>query len=170
MMTLLDALVYYQTRSNNRRILLGSFVFLCLVVAMAAFLAWNLPAEHRVDEFFAAVEGRDFPKAFGVWNNDPNWQEHPQRYANAGYAYGRFVNDWGRSSDYGVITSHKILYSTSRYGNSTLFAVEINGRKAAPLTLSVEKITRSMTFPPFALSPIENGFGWTVWQINYSSR
>ena len=50
-------------------------------------------AEHKVNEFFAAVEAQDFPKAFGIWNNDADWQQHTQRYAAAGYPYGRFVID-----------------------------------------------------------------------------
>jgi len=166
-MTLLDAPVYSQTHSRNRLILAIGSLFLLVVVAIAAFLAWNLPAEHRLNEFMAAVEAQDLLKAFGIWNNDPKWQEHPHRYAEAGYAYGRFVNDWGRGSDYGVITSHKIRYGTSRYGNNTLFAVEINGRKAALLTLAVERSAHTMTFPPFTLTPVENGFGWIVWQVTY---
>jgi hypothetical protein len=164
-MTLLDAPTYDQTRAKKRRILLIGVLLFCTVVAGVVFLCWNLPAEHKVNEFFAAVEAQDFPRAFGIWNNDANWQQHAQQYA--GYSYGRFVNDWGRSSDYGAITSHKILHSTSHYGNSTLLAVDINGRKSALLTLAVQKSTHSMTFPPFALAPIENGFGWTIWQIQY---
>ena len=100
--------------------------------------------KHKVNEFFAAVEAQDFPKAFGIWNNDADWQQHTQRYAAAGYPYGRFVIDWGKESDYGIITSHKILHSTSRYGSETLLGVEINGRKAALLTLAVEKDKSSM--------------------------
>jgi hypothetical protein len=166
-MTLLDAPVYYQTHSKNRLIVAIGSIALLVMIAIVAFLAWNLPAEHRLNEFMAAVEAQDLPKAFGIWNNDPKWQEHAQRYAEAGYAYGRFVNDWGQGGDYGVIASHKIRYGTSRYGNSTLFAVEINGRKAALLTLAVEKSGHRMTFPPFVLNPVDNGFGWTVWQITY---
>jgi hypothetical protein len=166
-MTLLDAPTYNRTRARKRRILLiGAFLF-CSLGAGLVFLCWNLPAEHKVNAFFAAVEAQDFPRAFGIWNNDPNWQQHTQQYAAAGYSYGRFVNDWGQSSDYGIITRHKILHSTSHYGNGTLLAVDINGRKSALLTLAVEKRTHSMTFPPFSLAPMENGFGWTIWQIQY---
>jgi hypothetical protein len=166
-MTLLDAPVYDQARSKKRRNILMSASCFCGVVAMVVFLCWNLPAEHKVNEFFAAVEAQDFPKAFGIWNNDADWQQHTQRYAAAGYPYGRFVIDWGREGDYGMITSHKILHSTSHYGSETLLGVEINGRKAALLTLAVGKGKTSMSFPPFALTPMKNGFGWTTWQISY---
>jgi hypothetical protein len=165
-MTLLDAPAYDRTRAKKRRNLLIGAVFLCGLVAMIGFLCWNLPAEHRVNHFFAAIEAEDFPKAFGIWNNDPEWQQHPQRYAQAGYPYGRFVVDWSKGGDYGLITSHKVRHTTSSYGNNTLFAVEINGRKTALVALALEKSTHTMSFSPFDITPTKNGFGWTYWQIS----
>lgn len=166
-MTLMDAGAYGKTSDRKRRTLI--IVLLCVtgIIAITAFLTWNMPAERRVNQLFAAIEKQDFPQAFGIWNNDPGWQQHAQRYAVAGYSYGRFVSDWGTDSDYGTIKSHKILHATSRYGNSTILAVEVNGRKAALLTLAVEKRAHAMNFPPFALTPAETGFGWTDWQISY---
>jgi hypothetical protein len=164
-MTLLDAPVYDRTLTKRRRNLVIGALLFCAVACMVVALCWNLPAEHRVNQFFSAVEAQDFSKAFGIWNNDPDWQEHTQRYAKDGYPYGRFVVDWGRSGDYGRITSHKILHSIS-YGNSTLLAVEINGRKAA-LPLAVTKSTQTMNFPPFNLTPMKDLFGWTYWQVSY---
>jgi hypothetical protein len=166
-MTLLDAPAYDRVRAKKRRRLLIGALIITGVAGIVVFLCWNLPAEHRVNQFFAAVEARDFPKAFGIWNNDPDWQEHTQRYADAGYPYGRFVIDWGKASDYGVITSHKVRHSTSSYGNNTLLAVEINGRKTALVALALGKRTHIFTFPPFDLRPMKDGFGWTYWQISY---
>jgi hypothetical protein len=165
-MTLLDAPSYDQSRAKKRRNFLIGTLISCGLVAIVAFLCWNLPAEHRVNQFFIAIEGEDFSKAFGIWNNDPNWQEHTQRYAKAGYPYGRFIVDWGKSSDYGRITSYKVLYSTS-YGNNILLAVEINGHRTAPLALAVTKSTDTISFSPFGLTPMKNGFGWTYWQVSY---
>ncbi|MGC2403605.1 MAG: hypothetical protein WA510_27690 [Acidobacteriaceae bacterium] len=166
-MTLMDAGVHDATPNKKRRALIVAFLCVAAVVAVAIFLTWNLPAERRVNHLFAAVEKRDFPQAFGIWNNDPSWQQHAQQYAASGYSYGRFVSDWGANSEYGTIKSHKILHATSRYGNTTLLAVEVNGRKAALMTLGVEKHAHAMNFPPFALTPAETGFGWTDWQISY---
>ena len=164
-MTLLDAPVYDRTLTKRRRNLVIGALLFCAAAGIVAVLCWNLPAEHRVNQFFSAVEAQDFSKAFGIWNNDPDWQEHSQRYAKDGYPYGRFVVDWGRSGEYGRITSHKILHSIS-YGNSTLLAVEINGRKAA-LPLAVTKRAHTMNFPPFNLTPMKDDFGLTYWQISY---
>jgi hypothetical protein len=166
-MTLMDAVVDNTTPDKKRRTFIIASLCVAGVIAITAFMTWNLSAEYRVNQLFAAIEKQDFPQAFGIWNNDPNWQQHAQQYAAGGYSYGRFVSDWGRDGDYGTIKSHKILHATSRYGNSTLLAVEVNGRKAAPLTLAVEKHAHAMTFSPFVLAPIPTGFGWTDWQISY---
>jgi hypothetical protein len=163
-MTLLDAPVYDRTHAKRRRNLVIAALLVCCVAGMAVFLCRNLPAEHRVNQFFTAVEAQDFSKAFGIWNNDPDWQEHTQRYAKDGYSYGRFVVDWGKGGDYGRISSHKVLHSIS-YGNNTLLAVEINGRKAA-LALAVTRGTDTMSFPPFDLTPMKDDFGLTYWQVS----
>jgi hypothetical protein len=160
-MTLLDAPAYERTPSHHWRTL-GAVVIVATGL-LTVFLFRNLPAERRVNQFFAAVESRDFTRAYGIWNNDPAWQQHVQRYA--GYSYGRFVVDWGESSDYGRISSHRILHSTS-LGNTSLMAVEVNGHKT-PLILAVTKNTHTMNFPPFSLTPIKDDFGWTDWQVSY---
>jgi hypothetical protein len=166
-MTLMDAGVYDTTRDKKRRTLIIALLCVAWVIAITAFLTWNIPAEHRVNQLFAAIEKQDFEQAFGIWNNEPRWQQHAQQYAAGGYSYGRFVSDWSTDSEYGTIKSHKILHATSRYGNSTLLAVEVNGRKATLLTLAVEKHGHAMNFSPFALTRAETGFGWTDWQISY---
>jgi hypothetical protein len=164
-MTLLDAPIYDRTLAKRRRNLIIGALLLCGIAGIVIGLCWNLPAEHRVNQFFAAVEAQDFSKAFGIWNNDPDWQEHTERYAKDGYSFGRFVVDWSKSGDYGRITSHKVLHSTT-YGNNTLLAVEINGRKAA-LALAVTRSTHTMSFPPFDLTPMKDDFGLTYWQVSY---
>ncbi len=164
-MTLLDAPAYNAARARKRRNLIIGLVVLLIAAAIFVYVAWDWPQEHRVNQFFAAVEHQDFPKAFGIWNNDPNWQQHPDKYAKAGYPYGRFLVDWSQSGDYGVITSHKILYATT-FGNSVIMAIEINGRKT-PMTLGVERKTELIGFTPFELTPQKNALGLTYWQISY---
>jgi hypothetical protein len=160
-MTLLDAPAFDRKNSNHYRNL-GALVLVVAALTMV-FLFRNLPAEHRVNQFFAAIEARDFTRAYGLWNNDPNWQQHAQQYH--GYSYGRFLVDWGESGDYGRISSHRILHSTS-LGNTSVMAVEVNGHKT-PLILAVTKNTHTMNFPPFALTPVKADFGWTDWQVSY---
>src|ERR1700743_3357894 len=123
-MTLLDAPAYDRTQSNHWRSL-GAVVIVATGL-LTVFLFRNLPAEHRVNQFFAAVEAKDFTRAYGIWNNDTNWQQHVEQYR--GYFFGRFLVDWEESGDYGHIRSHRILHSTS-LGNTSLMAVEVNGQK-----------------------------------------
>ena len=165
-MTLLDAPAYNADRARKRRNAIIGVLIGLVVLGIFVFIFWNWPAEHRVNRFFAAVEAQDYPKAFGIWNNDADWQQHPQKFVTAGYSYGRFMNDWSTSGEYGKITSHKILYATSSLGNSTLMAIEINGRKT-PATLGVEKSTHVLGFTPFELTPQTGSFGLTYWQVSY---
>jgi len=149
-MTLLDAPIYDEARARRRRkILIGVGVFL---LVLAGFLAWfwDWPQEHKVDQFFIAVEAKDFPRAFALWNNDPKWQQHPGQYNL--YPYGKFTVDWGASSDYGVITSHQIVMKKS-WGSGVIVGVDVNGRKT-PMFLWVERKTGTIGF-----SPVELTFG-----------
>ena len=91
-----------------------------------------------MNQFFTAVEGEDFSKAFGIWNNDPNWRDHAQRYAAAGYPYGRLWLIGANPATTAASPATRFSHSTS-YGNNTLLAVEINGRKTAPLALGDNK-------------------------------
>ena len=79
-MTLLNAPEFDERKENRRRnIWVGSGIFVAVmaVLTVAGFLlghGWlftNLPAEHRVNVFLTAVQAGEYPKAFGIWNNDP---------------------------------------------------------------------------------------------------
>ena len=144
------------THQEAPNLVIGALLF-CVAAGMVLVLCRNLPAEHRVNQFFAAVETQDFSKAFGIWNNDPDWQEHTQRYAKDGIRMAVLSSTGAESGDYGRITSHKVLHSIS-YGNSTLLAVEINGRKEA-LALAVTREHAYDEFPTFQ-SHADEGWPW----------
>ena len=100
-MTLLNAPVYDEGKEKLKvRLLIAAGVLVALVVliTLGGFLAghgWafsNYPAEHRVGEFFAALEAKDYGKAFAIYNNDPAWQQHPEKYKD--YSEARFKEDW----------------------------------------------------------------------------
>jgi hypothetical protein len=77
-MTLLDAPTYDPAKARARKKTLIASVIAFLVLAVGVWYFWNWPQEHRVNQFFAAIEAGDMPKAFGIWNHDPDWQQHPQ--------------------------------------------------------------------------------------------
>jgi hypothetical protein len=137
-MTLIDAPAYDPRRDNlKRNLLIGFLIFLGLsffigVGGMVAGHGWffsNIPAEHRVSRFLDAIEARDYAKAYGMYNNDPDWQQHPQKYS--GYPLQRFTEDWTTQSPIkGLITSHHVEISktdgTGPFGTGIIVAAHLN--------------------------------------------
>lgn len=166
-MTLFNSSPQNAARSRRYQFLLtGTFAVWILVTALLFFFSGR-PAEKRVNNFFAALETQNFQKAYGIWNNDPAWWQHPSQYASKAYSYSRFLEDWGPSGDYGVIHSHKILYSRSKRGNTVLMAVAINGHAAQPTILAVGRKDHTISYSPFDLTPQKDLFGFTYWQLSY---
>ena len=152
-MALMDAPEYDEKKDIRKRNLLiatGVLIVLVGTLAFAGFFTghgWlftNLPAEHRVNTFFSAVEAKDFNRAFAIWNNDDAWQQHPQKYKD--YNFGRFQVDWSNSSDYGPITSHKVACSLAS-GSGVAVGVNINGRRQ-PTFIWVQNHTHTLGFSP----------------------
>jgi hypothetical protein len=163
-MTLLDSPAYDPTRARRiRNSIIGALVA-AVVIAILLYVYWDWPEEHRVNQFFAALEAQNFQKAFGIWNNDPHWQQHPEKYAT-GYPYNRFMADWGPQGEYGLVKEYKIIYATT-FGNGVLAAVDVNGR-TMPTTLDVSRKEKTIGFAPFVLTPVKNALGLTSWQISY---
>src|SRR5580700_8603740 len=99
-MTLLNAPEFDEKReSRKRNILIGSGVGIAViaVLSVAGFLlghGWlfmNVPVEHRVNVFLNALQSQDYKKAYGIFYNDPDWQQHPDKYD---YKLQRFTEDF----------------------------------------------------------------------------
>jgi hypothetical protein len=137
-MTLMNAPDYdsrRDTRNRNLLIAAGVLVLLTIAICMGGFVmghGWffsNLPAEHRVDNFFKALEAKDYAKAYGIWWNDPEWQQHPQKYD---YTLQRFTEDWTTDSPVnGPIVNHHVDISktdgSGAFGTGIIVAVRVNG-------------------------------------------
>ena len=154
-MTLLNAPTYDATSERRKLgllITLGVVVALALLLSVGGFLlghGWlfsNLPAEHRVDRFFQALEAKDYNTAYGLWMNDPKWQEHPAKYE---YTLKRFTEDWTTASDFGPITSHHVDISktdgTGNFGTGVIVAVRVNGDHK--LFMWYERKDGTLTYP-----------------------
>lgn len=140
-MTLLNAPAYDDRNEKLKKsLLIGSavtlvaFVLLTLggYVAGHGWLFTNLPAEHRVDRFFSALEAKDYPTAFGIYTNDPDWQQHPDKHQE--YPLPRFTEDWTSASPAGgPILSHHVDISrtdgSGTFGSGLIVAVRVNGDK-----------------------------------------
>jgi hypothetical protein len=140
-MTLLNAPEFdSQRETRNRNLLIGAgvLVLLVIVIGLGGFMAghgWffsNLPIEHKVDSFFSALEAKDYDKAFTIYTNDPNWQQHPEKHAD--YPIKRFTEDWTTESPAGgPILSHHVDISktdgSGAFGSGVIVAVRVNGNK-----------------------------------------
>ncbi|MCU1321968.1 MAG: hypothetical protein JWM43_1617 [Acidobacteriaceae bacterium] len=137
-MTLLNAPEYDGRKENLKRNVLigaGAVVALIVVLFFGGYLlghGWffsNLPAEHRVNNFFKALEAKDYPKAYGLWFNDADWQQHQQKYD---YTLKRFTEDWTTESPVSApIVSHTVDISktdgSGAFGTGIIVAVRVNG-------------------------------------------
>ena len=140
-MTLLNAPVYDERKERVKKgLLIGTGVTLALliVLTLAGYMAghgWlfsNLPAEHTVDKFFTALQARDYKKAFAIYNNDPDWEKHPDLYKD--YPEARFEEDWSTQDPIGgPLTSYHVDISRTdgegAFGTGIIVAVRVNGGK-----------------------------------------
>lgn len=140
-MTLLNAPAYDERWEKLKVTLLiatGATIVLLILLTLAGFIAghgWlfmNLPAEHKVDKFFTALEAKDYPAAYAIYTNDAEWQQHPALHKD--YPLARFTEDWTTESPVKApITSHHVDISKSdgsgTFGTGLIVAVRVNGEK-----------------------------------------
>lgn len=143
-MTLLNAPVYDEKRARRRILLVWLGITAVIVLAASAWFLRNFAYERAVDRFFTAIEQKDYEGAFAIFNADPEWKSHPQKYAV--YPYGQFELDWGPSGDWGPITRHRIDCS-ARTGTGVIVRVTVNGRPE-PAYIWVEKKNMTLGVAP----------------------
>ena len=138
-MSLMDAPVYDQRRARRTKTLgiaAASIILLIVLLTLLGYIlghGWlfsDLPAEHRVSVFYDALQNKDFAKAYGIYNNDADWQAHPQKFSS--YPLSRFTEDWTKYSPVkGPITSHHIDVSktdgTGFFGTGIIVGATVNG-------------------------------------------
>jgi hypothetical protein len=155
-MTLLNAPEFDEKKENrNRNLLVGGGISIAVIVVLSlagffmghGWLFTNLPVEHRVSVFLSTVQAGDYAKAYGLWMNDPGWQQHPQKYD---YTLQRFTEDFSTASDWkGPITSFHVDIS-KRDESGTVVAATING--SAKLYVKYQRSDGTLSFFPFVLS------------------
>jgi hypothetical protein len=163
-MTLMDAPKFDAARAEraNRAITIVLICILAFLVGMWFFTGrpvdypWNWwfywAGERDVNQFLLAVESNDMVRAYGIWNNDFDWRNHPGKYPT--YPFDRFQGDFGQDSpanDFGTIKSHKIV-ARKLTGSALIVAAYINGRKSHALFLAYDKRDHTLSFSPFELN------------------
>ena len=151
-MGLMDAKEYDPRPTQRLWRAIGALGLLLVI----AFVGWWFfrywPEEHTVNKFFEALERQDFETAYGIYQGDPDWKQHPQKYTE--YALPQFKLDWGPSSDYGAITSHQIDCATEPkkqdfHASSGVIVVVTINKRSDPTSLWVEKKNKSITTSPW---------------------
>jgi hypothetical protein len=156
-MSLMDAPAYDPTSDNRRRnFLIGILVAVVLfvIITFAGYMlghGWlfsNLSYEHRVSTFFDALEAKDYTKAYAIYYNDPDWQQHPAKYSS--YPLARFTDDWTKDSPINApITSHQVdksvVSGSGRFGSGVIVAVRLNGDHK--IFVYVNRKTKKITWP-----------------------
>jgi hypothetical protein len=147
-MTLLDATRYDDAAARRRRNLIVSALALVLILATLVWSFRYWPEQHIVDRFFTALQEKRYEDAYGIWMNDPQWQQHPQKYSN--YPYHEFYTDWGPGGEWGLIKSHSIYAADVPKGGGSGVVVEIivNDR-VQHARVWVQKSDHTLTFSPY---------------------
>jgi len=156
-MTLFQTKPYDPAAARKRRNLIIAIV---VIVAVCAILGWNFrhyPEEHQVDKFFAALQEKNYEQAYGIWNHDSDWKQHPEKYSS--YPYNNFIQDWGPGGEWGIIKSYHVDGSAvPKGGNGTKFdvgssgvvvVVTVNQRVADKAHIWVEKSDKTLGFSPY---------------------
>ncbi|MBV9434603.1 MAG: hypothetical protein JOZ44_01045 [Acidobacteria bacterium] len=149
-MTIFEAKEYDPRIEKRRRLYLLAGLVVAALIAFAVYHFWDWREERTVDHFLTAVEHNDFELAYSLWNADPNWKQHPQKYS--GYNFATFEQDWGPVGTYGEIKSHHLRTAlTPKNGSGVVVVNMVTFAKHSgpePLALWVEKSNQSITVLP----------------------
>lgn len=156
-MTLLNAPAYDERHAKTVRYsIIGVVVFfiLLLVLAFAGFVTghgWlfsNLPVEHKVDRFLTALQQKDYDTAYGIYQNDKDWRQHPDKYKS--YPEERFIEDWTTYSPiHKSITTHHVDKSVTDgsglFGTTVIVGSTVDGGKR--IFIPYQRSDGTLTYP-----------------------
>jgi hypothetical protein len=147
-MTLMDAESYDPARDRRRKIKIASAIVLILLLAGMGWMYRNWSEERAVGRFFDALQHKDFEAAYGIWQHDPDWKQHLEKYRN--YPLKDFYRDWGPGGEWGNIQSFKVYASATPPGGGSGVIVEVivNGR-AEHARIWVQKSDKTLSFSPY---------------------
>lgn len=149
-MTLLDAKEFDPTKERKRRKRIISAIIVVVIVVALVWWFRYWPEEHLVGKFFDSLERKDYNTAYGIWMNDAQWQQHPERHLK--YPFNDFYRDWGPGGEWGLIKTQKVYgASTCPGGGSGVVVDVVVNDRAEHAQVWVEKSDRTLSFPPCEL-------------------
>jgi hypothetical protein len=153
-MTLFEAQPYDPAHARKKRNLIIAIIFAAIIVTLVWWQLRFWPEERVVDHFFDALQQRNYEQAYGIWMQDGDWKQHPDRYSR--YSYNDFIKDWGPSGEWGLIKSHRIdgagvPRSSAQFGSASGVVVEVtvNERVADKAHIWVQKDDKTLGFSPY---------------------
>jgi len=156
-MTLFEAPAYDPARARRKRLQIVAIICAVLVIVLLLWVFRFWPEEHVVNQFFDALQQQNYEKAYGVWMHDPDWKQHPDRYAR--YRYDDFIKDWGPGGEWGIIKSHHVDgaaiptgYNGAPYirgSSGVVVVVTVNDRVGSKAHVWVEKDDKTLGFSPY---------------------
>jgi hypothetical protein len=150
-MALMDAKEYDPRPAQKLRKIIATVVVVVVAAAVYLYLTRYNSEKKVINNFFHAIEQKDFDAAYAIYQGDPDWKQHPQKYA--AYTINQFKLDWGPQGDYGAITSHQVDCALEPpkkefvTASGVVVVVTINNR-AEPKSMWVEKKSRTITDSP----------------------
>jgi hypothetical protein len=150
-MALMDAKKYDPRPAQKRRKVIATAVVVVLAVAAYLYLTRYDSEKKVINNFFHAIEQKDFDAAYGIYFADPEWKQHPEKYA--AYTVNQFKLDWGPQGEYAAITSHQVDCALEPpkkdfvSATGVVVVVIINNRKDTR-SMWVEKKSRTVTDSP----------------------
>ena len=140
----MDAKEYDDSRDRRRKNLILVAIFAVLILAWVGYHFRDYPERRAVDKFFHALQQQKLEDAFALWFQDPQWKQHPEKYAK--YGFGDFQTDWGPSGEWGIIKAYSVDCSLST-GSGVIVQVTVNGRTEHTYVW-VDKSDKTLHFPP----------------------
>lgn len=154
-MTLLDAKEFDPSRGRNFRNIVFVSVMLIVIISWTLYHMRDYPERNTVEKFFSSLQHKNFENAYGIWFDDANWKQHPDKFKD--YSYSEFYRDWGPGSEWGTVNNYAVDCSLS-VGNGVIVQATINNR-LQPANVWVDKKDKTLSFPPSEIQ-CGNWWGW----------
>ena len=132
-----------ERRIRMIKIVVISLVSLAVIGGILFFVFHNYREERQARQFFALLGARDYKAAYALFGCT---DAHPC----SGYAFDKFLEDWGPKSPHADAAAARITRSRS-CGSGVLLTVDFGGNQQERLW--VERKDMSISFPPFQGCP-----------------